>query len=93
MTLFLQLLLLEWLGVVSLLGFVVMGIDKLLAVWRRNRVRERTLWLTALLGGFVGIFLGGFVFHHKTSKAEFWAPVIVSAVLWVTAVMLLDRPM
>ena len=92
MTLLLQSLLFEWLGLVSIVGFVVMGIDKLLAVGRRSRVRERTLWLTALLGGFVGIVLGGVVFHHKTSKAEFWVPVIVSAVLWVAALTYLARP-
>ena len=69
----------------SLLGFAAMGIDKLLAAGRRSRVSERTLWLTALFGGFVGIFLGGLVFRHKTSKREFWAPVVVSAVLWTVA--------
>lgn len=82
----------DWLALVSLLGFGAMGVDKLLAVGRRSRVSERSLWLTALLGGFPGIFIGGFVFRHKTSKTEFWAPVIISAVLWLGALMLLARP-
>jgi len=81
-------LLIEWIGLLSLFGLAVMGIDKLLAVGGRSRISERTLWLTALLGGFLGIFIGGFVFHHKTSKPEFWAPVIVSAVLWAVAIAL-----
>ena len=67
----------------SLFGFAAMGIDKMLAVGRRSRVSERTLWATALVGGFLGIVAGGVVFHHKTSKPEFWAPVGVSALLWV----------
>ncbi len=71
---------------VSLFGFVAMGLDKAMAVGGSRRISERTLWLTALLGGFLGILLGGFVFHHKTSKIEFWGPVVVSAVLWGAAI-------
>jgi uncharacterized membrane protein YsdA (DUF1294 family) len=77
---------------VSLFGFAAMGVDKLLAVGRHSRVSERTLWLAALLGGFLGIVAGGLVFHHKTSKTEFWAPVVVSAVLWVAVAIFLIRP-
>jgi len=72
----------------SLFGFAAMGVDKMLAVGKRSRVSERTLWVSALLGGFLGIFVGGFVFHHKTSKAEFWAPVVISAVLWLVVITL-----
>ena len=75
-------LLIGWVALASLFGFAAMGLDKLLAVGRRSRVSERMLWLTALLGGFPGVFVGGYVFHHKTSKVEFWGPVVVSAVLW-----------
>jgi uncharacterized membrane protein YsdA (DUF1294 family) len=84
--------LLDWVVIVSLFGFGAMGVDKLLAMGRRSRVSERTLWLTSLLGGFLGIFVGGLVFHHKTSKTEFWLPVVVSAVLWVAVASFLIRP-
>ena len=85
-------LLLDWVALVSLFGFAAMGVDKMLAVGRRSRVRERTLWLTALLGGVPGVILGGLVFHHKTSKAGFWVPVIVAVILWVAVAVLLARP-
>lgn len=85
-------LLIEWVALVSLFGFGAMGVDKLLAMGRRSRVSERTLWLTSLLGGFPGIFVGGLVFHHKTSKTEFWVPVVVSAVLWVAVATFLTKP-
>jgi uncharacterized membrane protein YsdA (DUF1294 family) len=84
-------LMIEWMAPFSFFGFAAMGVDKLLAVGRRGRISERTLWSTALVGGFLGIFVGGFVFHHKTSKAEFWAPVVISAVLWAALALLLPR--
>lgn len=83
-------LLLDWLGLMSLIAFGAMGVDKLLAVWNRSRVRERTLWLLALLGGFLGVFVGGLVFHHKTSKPEFWVPVAFAAGLWVLGAAYLE---
>jgi uncharacterized membrane protein YsdA (DUF1294 family) len=81
-------LLFEWVALVSLLGFAAMGVDKLMAVGRGGRVSERTLWAVAFLGGFLGIFVGGYAFHHKTSKAKFWAPAVISAILWVVALVL-----
>lgn len=81
-----------WVAFLTLVGFAEMGVDKLLAVWRRSRVSEGTLWATALLGGVLGIVAGGLVFHHKTSKAEFWAPVIVAAILWGAFAIFLARP-
>jgi len=82
----------DWVALVSLLAFLAMGVDKMLAMGRRSRVSERTLWLTALLGGVAGIFVGALVFHHKTSKPEFWGPVVVAAVLWAAIGILLTRP-
>jgi uncharacterized membrane protein YsdA (DUF1294 family) len=76
----------------SLLGFAAMGIDKALAVGRLSRISERSLWSAALLGGFPGVFIGAYVFHHKTSKAEFWWPVAVSLVLWAAAWQLFSGP-
>ena len=76
-------LILEWMGPVSVFGFAAMGVDKLLAVGRHRRISERTLWLVALLGGFLGIVVGGVVFHHKTSKGSFWGPVLLAAIAWL----------
>jgi uncharacterized membrane protein YsdA (DUF1294 family) len=66
-----------------------MGIDK--AVARSNwgdRISERTLWVTALIGGFVGIIVGAVAFHHKTSKGEFWPPVVIAVILWILLLFL-----
>jgi uncharacterized membrane protein YsdA (DUF1294 family) len=82
-------LLLGWVELLTLAGFVAMGVDKVLAVTRSTRVSERTLWTAGLLGGFLGIAAGGLLFNHKTSKERFWGPVAAAALLWA-ALFVLD---
>ena len=72
-----------WEIVIGIAGIVAMGGDKLLAVIGWDRISEKTLHIIALLGGFWGIIVGAFLFHHKTSKREFWPPVLFAAALWI----------
>jgi len=51
---------------VNLAAFCLMGADKRRARRGEWRIRERTLFLCALLGGSVGSILGMWLFHHKT---------------------------
>lgn len=60
-----QILLLWCLGL-SVLGFLLMGYDKLQAKRGRRRVPEKSLFSVALLGGAAGAVLGMYLFHHKT---------------------------
>ena len=55
-----------WLAVVNLAGFILMGVDKSRAKRDAWRIPEKTLFLTAILGGSVGAIAGMFFFHHKT---------------------------
>ena len=56
-----------YLIVVNVWAFALMGFDKRRAKRRgARRIRERTLLLSALLGGGVGAFLGMWGFRHKT---------------------------
>jgi uncharacterized membrane protein YsdA (DUF1294 family) len=81
-----------WLLVIGATGFAAMGVDKAMARSNRGeRISEKTLWLTALAGGFAGIIIGGLAFHHKTSKGTFWPPVILSVVLWTAFLWLVFR--
>ncbi len=57
--------------IVNLAGFLMMGIDKRRARKRRWRIPERTLFLTALLFGSIGILTGMYVFRHKTRHLSF----------------------
>lgn len=62
---------LPWIGVLSLLAFILMGYDKGRAKAGRRRVPERTLLLVAALGGAPGALLGMYLFRHKTRHPRF----------------------
>ncbi|MCI8538127.1 MAG: DUF1294 domain-containing protein [Oscillospiraceae bacterium] len=64
-------LLISWVLALSLASFVLMGWDKRQARRDGWRVPERTLFLTALLGGSPGAVLGMFFFRHKTKHWYF----------------------
>ncbi len=52
--------------VINLMGFILMGIDKLKAKKRAWRIPEATLFFVALIGGSLGATIGMHLFHHKT---------------------------
>lgn len=57
---------------VNLWAFGLMWLDKRRAKRKgARRIRERTLFLSALLGGGLGAFLGMWVFRHKTKHWYF----------------------
>lgn len=61
-----------YLVLVNLWAFALMGADKARAKKKgARRIRERTLFLSALLGGGLGAFLGMWVFRHKTKHWYF----------------------
>jgi uncharacterized membrane protein YsdA (DUF1294 family) len=78
--------------VMSVAGFAAMGVDKSIAKGNekreakgkkpRRRIRERTLFLLALLGGSPGVLLGMYVFRHKTKHRSF--------VLGIPAILILQ---
>lgn len=77
---------LKWIGiyylaVINFIGFFAMGIDKRRAKKHEWRIKERTLFLIAVLLGSAGIWLGMYVFRHKTKHWYFVVgiPVILAA--------------
>ena len=77
-----QKILLMWLLLVNLTGFVQMYADKRRAVRGQWRIPEKRLFLTAALGGSVGSILGMRLFRHKTKHRSF--------VLGMPAILLLQ---
>ena len=55
-----------YLLLINLLAFALMGVDKSRARRHKWRIPEKTLFLSALLGGSVGAIAGMQLFRHKT---------------------------
>lgn len=57
--------------VITLVGFLIMGIDKRKAIKDKWRIPEKTLFIVAAIGGSLGCIAGMLTFHHKTKKWYF----------------------
>lgn len=66
-----DLLLILYLAVLNVTGYVIMGVDKKRAIRGAWRISEASLFLTALLGGALGCTLGMHHFRHKTKHWYF----------------------
>lgn len=71
--------------IVNTLSFLLFALDKYKA--RRNlwRIPEKTLFLSAILGGSIGALAGMYLFRHKTKHKifTFGIPVIFTLQLLV----------
>ena len=79
-----------WLVIINLTAFAIFGIDKKRAKKGQWRIPEKTLFLSAILGGSIGAILGMYIFHHKTKHwyFQFGIPAImiiqIAAVYWLS---------
>jgi uncharacterized membrane protein YsdA (DUF1294 family) len=64
-------IIITYLGIMSLILFLMMGIDKAKAKQGARRISEKSLFTVAALGGGIGGVLGMKVFHHKTLHTSF----------------------
>jgi uncharacterized membrane protein YsdA (DUF1294 family) len=73
-------------ALMSVVAFAVYWVDKQRAICGGWRVREATLHVIALFGGWPGAWVAQRVFRHKTSKPSFlivfWAIVALHACAW-----------
>ena len=72
--------------IINLLAFLIMGIDKKLAIEKKQRISEQTLFTFALLLGSIGIISGMFKFRHKTKKLKFQVLVPVCIILNILSI-------
>ncbi len=75
---------------INILAFVLFCTDKFRAQNGRWRISERTLFLSAILGGSVGAILGMKIFRHKTKHKRFaiGLPLILAAQVALAVVLL-----
>lgn len=60
-----------WYAVMSIVTFVVFGLDKWMATGDGRRVPEKLLHALEALGGWPGALLGMRVAHHKSRKKSY----------------------
>lgn len=60
-----------YLAVMNLIGYAIMGIDKGKSKRQSYRISEKALFITALLGGSIGVKVGMELFRHKTHHKKF----------------------
>ena len=58
-------------ALLNLLGLWLMALDRCRARCGGHRIRERTLFLVAALGGSIGCWAGMHLFRHKTKHRAF----------------------
>ena len=80
-----------YLLIISALTFLTFGADKRRARRDRRRVRERTLFLLAVLGGSIGALLGMYVFRHKTRHWYFCVGIPAILILQIALPILISR--
>ncbi len=65
----------------NIFGFALVSLDKFKAKNKLWRIPERSFFLLSILGGSIGVYLGLFIFHHKTRNWYFMTlvPLIILA--------------
>lgn len=58
--------------IINLITYIMMGIDKHRARNNKWRIKEKSFFLLALIGGAIGIILGMTMFRHKTQHKTFY---------------------
>jgi uncharacterized membrane protein YsdA (DUF1294 family) len=79
-------LILAYLVVMSLIGFILMGVDKRRAIKGAWRIPERTLILQAFLGGGLGTLIAMYAFRHKTKHTKFGFFVPLAALIYLAVI-------
>lgn len=57
--------------IINLFAIFLMKYDKVKAINNQYRVNEKTLFLIALILGGIGIYIGMYLFRHKTKHVKF----------------------
>lgn len=79
-----------YLLIINIVGFLLMGVDKVKAKAKAWRIPEKTIFIIAFLGGALGVWCGMYHFRHKTRHWYFkWGIpcIIVINILFLLEVL------
>lgn len=82
----LKILIISYLIIINIAGFVAFALDKQKAVKHQWRIRESVLFLLAILGGSVGCLLGMKLFRHKTKHHSFAIGIPTIVIIQITVI-------
>ena len=75
-----------YLGVISIVGFILPAVDKINAQQGKWRISEKSLFIVSIIGGSVAMYISMRLFHHKTKHKRFMIGIPLIIVLQLTAV-------
>ncbi len=81
--------LLIYLALINIIGFVIMAVDKSKAKKHKWRISEKNIFITAAIGGSIGVFAGMRQFHHKTKHNKFVYGIPAILILQLTAAVII----
>jgi uncharacterized membrane protein YsdA (DUF1294 family) len=67
--------------ILNIFGFILVSLDKYKAKNKLWRIPERSFFILSILGGGIGVYIGLFLFNHKTRHWYFMViiPLIILA--------------
>lgn len=80
----------KYIIIISIVTFVVYGIDKYKAKHDKWRIRESVLILLAVIGGSIGALAGMWILRHKTLHAKFKYGIPIILVLQIVGLLFLN---
>ncbi|SHI55960.1 Uncharacterized membrane protein YsdA, DUF1294 family [Parasporobacterium paucivorans DSM 15970] len=81
-------MLILYLLLINMTGIILIALDKRKARFGQWRIPERTLFLSALVGGSPGVWVAMKIFHHKTRHMKFVLGIPAILAFQVIAVLL-----
>lgn len=76
---------------INLFSFSIMGIDKYKAKKNKWRIKEKTLFISSLIGGGLGAYYGMNKFRHKTKKNIFKIGIPLICILNILCIIYLFK--
>ncbi|MNK51356.1 hypothetical protein D3C87_702580 [compost metagenome] len=76
-----------YLIIISVISFILFGIDKRKAKKHQRRISEFSLLFISFIGGSIGSFLGMVIFNHKIAKPSFWLKLMAVIIIQILALI------